>query len=168
MSANPLQAGRQVEQNIIGATTPLLKTALAYTTGRDPVFGSTPGSYQKIAGQDLGKFGGFVNQLAGTGLAPLTAAQQIAGLAGRATDDRTTFVEKLLTNLTGARIQSVDPEKAIQDRLQSFLERDPSVRSFRKFYQTEGDTNAESLLAELHAAQKAIKDKKKKAVVPVN
>jgi hypothetical protein len=165
LSANPLQAGRDVEQNVIGSLNPLLKTSLAYTFGRDPVFGSTPGSYTKVAGHDLGAVGGFVNQLAGTGLAPLTAAQQLAGLAGRVADDRTSFPEKLLNNLTGARVQSVDPDRAIQQRLQAFLERDPSIGQFRSFFSD--DPDAQELLQNLTSARKALKEKQK-AITPVN
>ena len=160
-SANPLQTGRDVEQSVVGSLTPLLKTAYAYTTGQDPTFGSTPGSYTKVAGQDLGAVGGFLNQLAGTGIAPLTAAQQIASLAGRATDDRTTIGEKVLNNLTGARVQSVDPDRAIQQRLQSYLERSPDIGQFRTFFSQ--DPDAQELLRNLAEARKALKEKQKAA-----
>lgn len=161
LSASPLQAGRQVEQNIIGATSPLLKMAYAYTSGRDPVFGSAPGSYQRVAGQDLGATGGAINQLLGTGLGPLVAAGQLAGKVGQFSDPRTSLGELALNQLTGARVQSVDPNRAAEQRLQSLLERDPNVRSYRKLYQPDGETSAEALLDQLHAAQKAIKEKKK-------
>jgi hypothetical protein len=167
LSASPLQAGRQIEQNIIGSTQPLLKAAYGYVSGRDPYQGSTPGSYSKVAGQDLGDAGAVINQLLNSGVPFASAFGSPLGVLGKAVDERTSVGEKLANLLTGARVQTVDPDRAIQDRLQAFLERDPSVKSYRKFYQQDGDTNAESLLAELHAAQKAIKDKKK-AVIPVN
>ena len=167
LSANPLQAGRDIEQSVIGSTTPLLKNLYAYSAGQDPTFGSIPGSYTKIAGQDLGELGGFLNQVAGTGLAPLTAAQQIASLTGRTVDDRTTLPEKLLQNLTGARITSVDPDRAIQQRLQAFLERDPTIGQFRTFYDKGDDADAQQLLQNLQEARKALKEKAK-AMANVN
>lgn len=167
-SASPLQAGRDIEQNIVGASSPLLKAAYAYTSGRDPVFGSIPGSYTKVAGQDLGAAGGAINQLLGTGLGSATAAAQLAGQVGKFTDPRTSLSELALNQLTGARIQSVDPERAVQQRLQSLLERDPSIGQFRQFYSKgQDDTSADSLLEALQNAQKAIKAKQK-ALVPVN
>ncbi len=166
-SASPLQAGREVEQNIIGATNPLLRMAYSYTAGRDPVFGSTPGSYTKVAGQDMGKVGGAINQLLGTGFGPAIAAQQLAGQVGRFTDDRTSLGDLALNQLTGARVQSVDPDRAIQQRLQSLLERDPSIGQFRQFYSKgEDDKTAEGLLEALQNAKKSIKAKQK-ALVPV-
>ncbi len=167
-SASPLQAGRQIEQNIVGATSPLLKMAYAYTSGRDPMFGTAPGSYQKVAGQDLGRVGGAINQLLGTGLGPAVAAGQLASKVGQFSDPRTSLGELALNQLTGARVQSVDPNRAIEQRLQSLLERDPTIGQFRSFYSKgPDDTNADDLLSALQNAKQAIKAKQK-AAMPVN
>lgn len=163
LSANPLQAGRDIEQNLVGSTSPLIKAAYAYTSGRDPYFGSTPGSYTKIAGQDLGQAGSILNQLIGTGLSPLVAAQQLAGQASRLTDDRTSLGETAANFLTGVRVQSVDPDRAIQQRLQAFLERDPSIGQSRTFYDKGDDVDAQELLRNLQEARKALKEKAKAA-----
>lgn len=163
LSANPLQAGRDIEQNLVGSTSPLIKAAYAYTSGRDPYFGSTPGSYTKIAGQDLGQAGSILNQLIGTGLSPLVAAQQLAGQASRLTDDRTSLGETAANFLTGVRVQSVDPDRAIQQRLQAFLERDPSIGQSRTFYDKGDDMDAQELLRNLQEARKALKEKAKAA-----
>ncbi len=167
LSANPLQAGRDIEQSIVGATSPLLKAAYAYTSGRDPMFGSTPGSYTKVAGQDLGELGGILNQLTASGLAPTTVAGQLAGQVGKFTDERTNLGELALNQLTGARVQSVDPDRAIQQRLQALLERDPTIGQFRTFYDKGGDVDAQQLLQNLTEARKALKAKQK-AMANVN
>jgi hypothetical protein len=168
LSASPLQAGRQFEQNVVGATNPLLKMAYAYTSGRDPMFGTAPGSFTKVGGQDLGATGGAINQLLGTGFGPVVAAGQLASKAGQLTDPRTSLGDLALNQLTGARVQSVDPNRAIEQRLQSLLERDPTIGSFRKFYnKDENDTTADDLLAALQNAKQAIKAKQK-AAMPVN
>lgn len=169
LSANPLQAGRDIEQNIVGATSPLLKMAYAYTSGRDPVFGSAPGSYTRVAGQDLGEAGGILNQLLGTGLGPAVAAGQLAGKVGQFTDPRTNLGDLALNQLTGARIASVDPDRAIQQRLQSALERDPSVATFRTFYERSGgeDATTQEMLSALKTAKDRQKEKQK-AMAPVN
>jgi hypothetical protein len=169
LSANPLQAGRDIEQNIVGATSPLLKMAYAYTSGRDPLFGSAPGSYTKVAGQDLGEAGGIMNQVLGTGLGPAVAAGQLAGKVGQFSDPRTNLGDLALNQLTGARIQSVDPDRAIQQRLQSALERDPSVAQFRTFYERGGgeDATVQEMLTALKTAKDRQKEKQK-AMAPVN
>jgi hypothetical protein len=132
------------------------------------MFGTAPGSYTKVAGQDLGKAGGVINQLLGTGLGPATAAQQLAGQVGKFSDARTSLPELALNQLTGARIQSVDPDRAIQQRLQALLERDPSIGQFRTFFSKgEDDTTAEGLLEALQNAKQSLKAKQK-ALVPVN
>lgn len=164
-SANPLQFGRDIEQNIVGSSSPLLKLAYAYTSGRDPVFGSMPGSYSKVAGQDLGQAGSILNQLIGTGVAPAVAFQQLAGTAGKFADERTSLPETAVNLLTGARIQSVDPQRAIQQRLQAFLERSPDIGQFRSFYSQ--DPDAQELIQNLTSARKALKEKQKD-LAPVN
>jgi len=168
LSANPLQAGRQVEQNLVGASSPLLKLAYSYTSGRDPYFGSTPGSYSKVGGQDLGAAGSIINQLLATGVSPAITAQNLLGNVGKLTDDRTSALETATNLLTGARVQSVDQDRALQMRLQALLERDPSIGQFRNFYSRgEDDVDAADLLQELADARKAIKEKKK-ALANVN
>jgi hypothetical protein len=168
LSANPLQAGRDIEQNFVGSSSPLLKAAYAYTSGRDPVFGSAPGSYTKVAGQDLGEAGGILNQLLATGLSPAVAAQQFAGKVGQFTDERTSLGDLALNQLTGVRAVSVDPDRAVQQRLQSYLERDPSVGQFRKFFaRGEDDVVAQEMLSALKTAKDRQKEKQK-AMAPVN
>lgn len=168
LSASPLQAGRDIEQGVVGSSQPLLKALYSYVSGRDPTFGSMPGSYSRVAGQDLGEGGAILNQLLNSGVPYASAIAAPLGVAGKLTDERTNLGETALGLLTGARISTVDPDKAIQDRLQAFLERDPSVGQFRRFYSRgEDDVTAESLLENLKQAQKALKEKRK-AMANVN
>jgi hypothetical protein len=167
LSASPLRAGRDVEQSIVGASSPLLKMAYAYTSGRDPMFGSMPGSYSKFAGQDLGAAGSILNQLIGTGAAPLTALQGVGGTIGKITDERTTGLETAANLLTGARVATVDPDKAIRDRLQAYLERDPSIAQFRQFYTNDDSATVQEMLSALKSAKQNLKEKQA-ALAPPN
>lgn len=161
LSASPLQAGRDIEQSIVGSSQPLLKAAYSYISGRDPYFGSMPGSYSKVAGQDLGESGAILNQLLNTGIPFSSAITAPLGTVGKLTDERTGLGETALGMLTGARIASVDPDKAIKDRLQAYLERDPSIGQFRTFYDKGDDVDAQQLLRDLQEARKSLKEKAK-------
>ncbi len=84
-------------------------------------------------------------------------------MGGKITDDRTSLGEKAVNLLTGARIASVDPDQALQQRLQAYLETRPDIGQSRVFYDKGGDVDAQELLRELAEARKAIKEKKKAA-----
>ncbi len=56
----------------------------------------------------------------------------------------------------------------MQQRLQSILERDPTIGQFRQFYQKgEGDTTAEDMLAALKTSKQRLKEKQA-AIAPPN
>lgn len=166
-SANPLQAGRDIEQNIVGSSQPLLKAAYSYISGRDPYFGSMPGSYNKVAGQDLGTAGSIINQVLNSGVPFASAVTSPIGTVGKALDERTSLAEMAVNQLTGARVQTVDPDRAIQQRLQSYLERDPSIGQFRTFYDKGDDVVAQEMLSALKSAKDKLKEKQA-AIAPVN
>ena len=161
LSASPLQAGRQFEQNVIGASQPLLKAAYSYASARDPYFGSVPGSYSRVAGQDLGQTGAILNQLLNTGIPFSSAITSPLGVAGKALDERTSLPEMAVNQLTGARVQTVDPSRAIRDRLQALLERSPTINQYRDFYAKPGDEDALALLQAYQDAKASIKAQKK-------
>ncbi len=160
-SANLSQFGRQVEQNIVGSSQPLLKSAFAAVSGEDPYFGTPFQSYQRVAGQDLGQVGGSINTLLGTGLPGATPIQGLLGTAGKLADERTSLGETAANLLTGSRITSVDPNKALQQRLQSYLETRPDIQQYRGFFQTDKNPDTQALLDAMKAAHKKIKDEKK-------
>lgn len=161
LSANPLQTGRDVEQGIVSALHPLLKMPYRYISGQDPYFGSLPGSYQKVAGQDLGATGGAINELLASPVPFASVGQSLLSQVGRATDERQSPLERLIGMTTGVRTQSVDPSRAIRDRLQALLERDPSISSYRDFYAKPGDEDALALLQAYQDAKANIKAQKK-------
>ena len=166
-SANPLQAGRQFEKNVIGSLHPLLKTAYSYSAGHDPYFQTAPGSYTKVGGQDLGQAGSIINQVLGTGAPFASAAQGVFGTIGNAVDEKKSAGERLFNYVSGAKIKSVDPDRAAQSRIRSYLERDPSVGKYNVLYNKNQDEDVQSLLSNLKDAKKAIKEKQK-ALMPVN
>jgi hypothetical protein len=166
-SADPMQLGRQVQQNQIGALQPLLKTGVAVATGEDPYFGTPFGSYTKVAGQDLGRPGAVINQLLGTGLPGAAAISGLLGMGAKTTDDRTSLGDKAVNLLTGAKITSVDPDVALRQKLQAYLETNPNVQQYRGFFQSNPDDETQSLLDSLNKAKADIKAKRQ-AILPVD
>ncbi len=161
-SANLLEMGRQAEQNIVGATQPLLKAAYSAVSGRDPYFGSQYGAYGKlpIVGE-AGAPGRILNQLLGTGLPGATQAAGVLGTAGKLTDPRTSAGETIANLLTGAKITSVDESRALQQLLQEAAKRDPSVSQYTTLYSKDPTDSTQELLDSLKAARAQIRAKKK-------
>ncbi len=166
-SADLSQVGRQLEQNQVGSSHPLLKTLFSTVSGEDPYFGTPYGSYSKVGGVDLGKPGAALNQLLGTGLPGASALSGALGFGSKVTDDRTSTGEKLANLLTGAKIASIDPDVALRQKLQEYLANNPNISQFRSFYQTDKTDEGQALIHELQQAKKRIKDKKAD-IVPVN
>lgn len=166
-SADLSQFGRQFEQNQVGSMHPLLKTAFAVTSGEDPYFGTPYGSYSKVAGVDMGKPGAAINQLLGTGLPGASAISGLLGFGSKTTDDRTSVADKAINLLTGAKITSIDPDVALRQKLQQYLENNPDVKQFRTFYETDETSDGQALIRDLMEARKRIKAKRE-ALVPVN
>ncbi len=159
ISASPRTFGRQAEQSIGGSAHPLLKTAYSYFSGEDPFFDSPVGSYSKLPGNiEAGDAGRAYNQLAGTGMIQPLAS--LAQTAGKFADDRTSPAEKAINILTGAKIQSVDADRALQQKLTDYLQRHPEVKSFESLYTKSDSPEVQALLRELQAAKKRIKDKR--------
>lgn len=166
-SANLLDMGRQFEQNIVGASQPLLKTAYSVTSGRDPWFGSQYGSYEKLPLiGDAGAVGRTINQLTGTGLPGVTQGAGLLQMLGKTTDPKTSALESAASLLTGAKLQSVDESRALQQQLEEILKRNPSVSQYLTLSSRNGSDETQRLLEQLKQAKAAIKAKKK-AALPV-
>jgi hypothetical protein len=68
---------------------------------------------------------------------------------------------KLVENLLGANVVTVDEDRAIQQLLQDALAKNPSVRKHVSLFQTAPDAEAQALLRQLadvkkHARQKSL------------
>lgn len=163
ISDSPLAFGRDVEQSIGGAAHPLLKTAYSLVSGKDPYFDSPYGTYSKLPGNiEAGAVGRAYNQLSGTGLIqPFTSMGQIVG---NFIDDRMSPAEKAVSLLTGAKIRSVDPDLALQQKLSEYLKHHPEVKSFESLYSKSDDPEVQALLREL--ADTKARMKKKRAASP--
>lgn len=157
------EIGHELRSNLLGSAHPLLKTGYSVLTGEDPRFGTAYGSYDKLPGNiDAGAFGSVYNQLAGTGLIqPLTTPiNQI----GQLIDDRTSAGDKALSFLTGTRVVNVDEDRALRQRLQTFLENNPEVSTYQAFFQQNPDPETQALiqaLKEIKARQKAKREAEK-------
>lgn len=160
-SADLMDFGRQVEQNVVGSSNPLLKTAYSAVSGKDPYFDMPYGTYGKVAGVDLGSAGRQYNKLANTGaIQPIDSLLQTLGTA---TGDKT-LGAKALNLLGGVNVASVDESKALQRQLEDYLKRNPEVGQYTSFFST--DPEAEKLngiLEDLKAAKATNKAKKKAA-----
>jgi len=56
-------------------------------------------------------------------------------------------------------VTSVDPDRALQQKLQSYLERNANIGQYRVFYDRGDDVDAQALLENLKSAKQAIKEK---------
>ena len=75
-------------------------------------------------------------------------------------DDRRSGVDKLVNNLTGARILSVDPDRARLQRLRGDIERNPDIEKAVMPYSRSDDPATQALL-------NAYRDARKNARKPV-
>ena len=156
------QFGRDVGRSIVGSSQPILKTGLSAAFGVDPYFGSSFGSYSKLPGNiEGGAAGRAINILRGTGITqPL---ESLATLAGTVADDRKTAGVKALDLLTGAKVVSSDPDRALQQRLTEYLKRNPNIASIQSLYAKSDDPEAVALIRELNSVKARIRTKKKAA-----
>lgn len=151
--------GRSVERDTLGAAHPLLKTAFGAISGEDPYFESGFGSYGKVPLLgEAGAAGRAYNVAAGTGL--LQPFDSPARLLGQVFDERRSPGTKAIDLLTGANVVNVDPDRALQQQLQDELERNPTVNSYRSFYQTDKDPETQALLHRFQDAKHRAKVKR--------
>jgi hypothetical protein len=151
--------GRQIEQNVVGSSQPLLKGAFSTVAGEDPYFGTEFGSYDKIpVVGSAGAAGRLYNEAAAFGLPGLTPADQLARTVGHAIDDRKSPGLRALDLLTGANVVTVDPNQALQQRLNAALAADPTIRQISTPVATGADDETKALIDQLRqvkAQQKA-------------
>lgn len=161
-SSSVQQFGRDIGRGVVGASQPALKTGLSAAFGVDPYFGSTFGSYSKLPGNvDAGAAGRAINILRGTGLTqPL---ESLAGTVGKLADNRQSGGLKALDFLTGANVVSVDPDRALQQRLTEYLRQNPEVASIQSLYTKTDDPEAVALIRELNSAKARLRAKRQAA-----
>lgn len=164
LSDKPMSAGRDIERSVIGSSQPMLKSLYGYVSGRDPFFGSTYGSYDKtpyiiqaLGAPESGELARLYHEAAGTGL--LQPLETALTTADRLSDPRMSTTEKMLNALTGVRLASSDPDRAMIQILQERLARDPKARKFTKYYGESPEIDA------LKAAQKRAKEKRQAQMV---
>jgi len=173
LSDDPLRAGRQIEQSIVGSSQPLLKAAASYTFGRDPYFESAPGSYDKIPGlKDIpglnehipSALGSDYNQLAATGM--IQPVDSFLRQVGSIADPNHSLPVKALDLLTGVGIQDVDPHKALQQELQANISRDPTIQTYSSPYTRGGNEDTQQTLRHYHEAEAQLRADKKASNPP--
>lgn len=155
---------QSLREGALSSTQPLIKTAAAITTGRDPYFDSAFGSYEKlpIVGE-AGTVGRYANMVLGTGIGePL--GMGIARQIGQATDSTKPVGARALDLFTGGKLVSVDPDRAEQMAIQDYLKKRPDIKTYQTYYQ-EGEKDPEftALMGELRAAKQRVKIKKQEA-----
>lgn len=154
------QFGRQIEKNVVGQASPVIKAAYGLVTGRDPNFETPFGTYDKIPViGNAGEAGRLYNIAQSTGaLAPIDTPLK---LIDQMLDDRKDPATKALGMLTGANVVTVDPLRAKAQQLQEELDRNPDVSSFAHL--TSKDADAQELIRELMDVQKKMKQRRKAA-----
>jgi len=159
LSGGIRESGREIERTVVGAMSPIIKSAYSAVSGRDPYFESDYGSYSKLPGNiEGGAFGRAYNMVAGTGLIqPLASVTQSLG---KMADERRGAGLKTLNMLTGANVVSVNEDRAIQQRLQNALKRNPEVGWYQVPFALEPGTEGARLVEELKDVKKRIKAKR--------
>jgi hypothetical protein len=153
LSGSLQSAGRDLSQGMLASTAPVLKTAAAITTGKDPYFGTPFGTYGKLP--IIGEAGGLgraINVIGGTGfLEPL--GFNLIRQANQATDETKTGIARTVDLATGAKLISVDPNIAEQRAITSYLEQRPDIQQYRTFYSREPDAEFSELMTQLQQAK---------------
>ena len=163
LSQVPGWSSDDIYGDIVGQLQPALKTAIAYAADKDPMTQRKFGQYSKLFGEDAGELGRVTNVIKNTGL-----LQPISGpfdMAQSLLDARKSIPERLAQNLTGVRLASVDPDMAERQKLEDYLESNPSVRQYRGFFQQEGeeDPGLTELLKQLQESKGRLKAKREAA-----
>lgn len=156
LSGSIQESGREIGRTLVGSGQPLLKTAASLAFGNDPTFGTTPGSYSKLPGNiEGGAVGRAYNILAGTGL--ISPVSEPLRQIGKVFDDRRDIGTKALDLLSGVNITTVNPDKALQQRLTAYLRNNPDVASVESLYSKSTDPEAQALIRQLAEAKRRIK-----------
>ncbi len=159
LSGSPQDAGRDVGRTLVGSTQPLLKTAGSLIFGNDPTFGTPAGSYSKLPGNiEGGGIGRAYNLAAGAGLTQ--PIESLVRTAGKLADDRGSAGTKALDLLSGANVVSVDPDRALQQRLTNYLRNRPDIASVQSLYSKTKDPEGLALIKALNEAKKRSKVKR--------
>lgn len=163
-SADPLAFLAQARQGIGGQLSPLIKTAAGALTGTDLTFGTPFASYDKapealqaLGAPERGGIGRAYNALASTGVIQPIASpvQYLSGLL----DERRSAGEKAVGALTGARIESVDEDRALQQILAEFLKRNPDIGSVQSLYSKSDDPRVQALIRAMNEARRRSREK---------
>lgn len=159
-------AGDEILRTSVGSAQPLLKSAVAFTTGKDPYFQTPYGSYDKapravqaLGAGENGTAGRLWNEIEGTGLIQPLAnpVNQIDQL----TDPRLSAGTKAVNMLTGSRVVTVDENKALQQILDRYLQSLPQVQKSVHLYDRSKDPATQQVLHQLDAAKKRVSDRRK-------
>lgn len=159
-------AGNELLRTTVGSAQPLLKSGVAFTTGKDPYFQTPYGSYDKApravqafgAGEN-GTAGRLWNELEGTGLIqpfanPVNQLDQLL-------DPRLNAGTKAVNMLTGSRVVTVDENKAMQQILDRYLQTLPQVQKSVHLYDRSKDPATQQVLHQLDVAKKKVADRRK-------
>lgn len=151
-----MEFGREVEKSAVGSSHPLLKFAYSNVSGRDPFFGTTFGSYDRLFNEPS-EFGRQYNRLASTGL--IQPVETAVSSAEKLADDRKPALARLLNFATGVKLASNDPDRAAMRILQEELARNPRARQYTSYYG--GDEDVETLISNLRDARRVLNEKRK-------
>ncbi len=157
-SLSPGDLGESLRTSVVASSNPLIKQAYTEVSGQDPFFLSPPRSDDRtprlltlLGAPERSEFGRMFRAAEDIGVtAPLNA---IVAQSDRLLDPRSTALSKVLNLGTGARVFSVNEDRALQDQATQELRRNPTVRTYTTFYQTGEDEQVAQLLDTLKQAR---------------
>jgi hypothetical protein len=149
--------GRDIERNVVGMAHPLLKTSYSMVTGRDPFFGTKAYQYDKLFNKSS-EFGRMYNTLASTGL--IQPVESVVSMMEQATDERKAPGMRAFNLLSGAKIATSDPHRALVAHLQRAIEDDPRISYYMQPYQRGDDPALADLLKAVREAKNRSKAKR--------
>ena len=157
-SLNPSDLGESLRTGVIASSQPPLKAAYTELAGQDPFFLSPPRSDDRtprlltlLGAPERSEFGRAFRFAEDVGLAaPLNA---VVSQTDRLLDPNSTALSKMLNLGTGARVFSINEDRALQQQLEAELRKRPDVRTYTAFYQQGEDEEVAQLLEVLNGTK---------------
>ncbi|MCX8040359.1 MAG: hypothetical protein N3B15_07300 [Planctomycetota bacterium] len=153
--------GREWERALGSMSSPLVKTAYAWMSGREPYWGTPYGSYDippallEELGMEEGTTAARLRQLMGTGaVQPLV---HVLRLAEPWLDESQGAGLDALRAFTGVRVRDVNEDLALRLQLEEALREKPGIRHYIGFYAEHGDEDTERLLREYQTIQQRLR-----------
>ncbi len=157
----------QTRQDIVGQSSPLLKTAIGALSGVDPRTGQpfmgndrTPALFQSLGAPERSELSRKYNALASTGAPIVAQVAATVNTLGKLLDKRQSIPVAALNSLTGFKIIDVDEQQALRQITEDAIRRDPTIKTAASYYQLQKTPEGQALLKKLQEIRKQLKAQK--------